>query len=127
VSAEVEAMVDVSPVQTPVCVILRPGGWPSNVRVDKGVCPGPAPTAVAYDVIRGKLCNLRFNNLIARVELGHVVCLYDDRAVDEFDDLSPNHSDCFGGWFYLVRQSTDPDYGGSSSGIPRLPDSGGCP
>jgi DNA-binding CsgD family transcriptional regulator len=55
-------------------------------------------------------------------------CLDDDAAVDRFDDLSPDHTECIGGWFYLVRQSTDADYGAAyPGGEGRIPGSGGCP
>ena len=122
-------MVAVSPVQTPVCVWLDPDfAWPDNVRVDKGACPGPSVTAIQYDVIRGKLCNLRFRDFVPQVDLGYVQCLYDDVFIDQYDDLSPDLTDCFGGWFYLVRDSAALDYGAAwPGGEPRTPTTGGCP
>jgi hypothetical protein len=122
-------MVDVSPIQTPLCVFLSPdAAWPDNLRIAKGACDTPAVDVTPYDVIRGKLCNLAFSNLAHQVDLGHVQCLYDDAHRTEFDDLSPDDSRCFGGWFYLVKQSGDPSYGTSSpGGLPRLPSSGACP
>ncbi len=127
VSAEVEVMVDVSPRQTDLCLHLDSTSvWPNNLRVRKGACT-PAVEIPQKDVIRGKLCNLRFAQIVPLVELGYVRCLYDDSNLDEFDELSPDDTRCMGGWFYLVRQSGDVDYGNASSGEPRVPDMGGCP
>jgi hypothetical protein len=129
VSVEVEWMMDVSPVQTDLCIFLDSiYSWPDNLRVEKGNCPGPVATPVTYDVIRGKLCNLKFSMLAPQVDLGYVQCIENDTALDQWDELSPDHTDCFGGWFYLARRSTDPDYGNAyPGGEPRVPGSGGCP
>ncbi len=128
VSTEVEAMVDVSPVQTPICIYFDSAiPWPDNLMIDKNPCGVSSPTAVSYDWIRGKLCNLRFSMLSPQVDLGYVQCLVDDGLVDRYDELSPDDTQCMGGWFYLIRQSTDPDYGNASNGDPRIPNSGGCP
>ncbi len=128
ISVEVEAMVDVSPLQTPICIFLDTTvPWDGNLRIDKNPCTVSSPTAVGHDVIRGKMCNMKFNMMIAQVDLGHVTCLYDDVWVDHYDELSPDDTGCFGGWFYLIRRSTDLDYGAASSGEPRVPNSGGCP
>ncbi len=128
VTVAVEAMVDVSPVQSPVCLVLDPvAAWPDNLRMHKGACEIPTPQIQSFDVIRGKHCGLGFSMLINQVDLGHVRCLYDDAAVDRFDDLSPNDDDCFGLWFYLIRKSGDLDYGTASGAKRRVPSSGGCP
>jgi hypothetical protein len=128
VSAEVEWMIDVSPRQTPVCIVLDSlSSWPDNVRVAKGNC-NPTVETIEKDVIRGKLCNLRFSMLAPQVDLGFVQCLYDNSNLTEFDELSPDDTRCTGGWFYLVRQEGDIDYGqGSPGGEPRIPALGGCP
>jgi hypothetical protein len=128
VSTEVEVMVDVSPIQTPICVFLDSGDvWPDNLRVRKGAC-APAMEVTQKDVIRGKLCNLRFRQIVPQVELGFAQCLYDDSSLTEFDELSPDDTRCMEGWFYLIRQTGDPDYGNASpGGEARNPDSGGCP
>jgi hypothetical protein len=128
VTTEVEWMVDVSPVQTPLCVFLDESAtWPDSLRVRKGSC-SPSADMMVKDVIRGKLCNLRFSVLGPIVELGHVQCLYDDTNLTEFDELSPDDTGCMGAWFYLVRQSGDPHYGEAGPGSEvRIPDSEGCP
>ncbi len=130
ISTEVEAMVDVSPNQTPICIYFDSVvPWPDNLMIDKNPCAIVTPTAISYDVIRGKLCNVKLSILAPQVDLGYVQCLYDDVAIDHFDELSPDDTSCLGCWFYLIRQSTDPDYGNASApGLePRLPSSGGCP
>jgi len=129
VAVEVEAMLDVSPVQTPVCVELDPvTAWPDNLRVTKGACQGGQPQLFAYDLIRGKTCGLRFAQAIAQVDLGHVRCLYDNVMTDRFEDRSPDDERCFGAWFYLLRRSGDASYGAAHpGGEPELPSSGGCP
>jgi hypothetical protein len=129
ISVEVEAMVDVSPVQTPVCILLDPAvAWPDNLRVTKGACDPAQATLFSYDVIRGKRCGLGFSGLPAVSDLGHVTCLYDNVARDRFDETSPDDDLCFGPWFYLVRQSGDLNYGSAQpGGEPELPSSGGCP
>jgi hypothetical protein len=128
VSAEVEAMVDVSPKQTPVCVFLDSSyPWPDNLRVRKTPC-SPTVEVPQKDVIRGKLCNLRFIPGAPVVDLGWVQCLYDDSGLTEFDDLSPDDTRCMGSWFYLIRQSGDVNYGSAyPSGEVRIPSAGGCP
>jgi hypothetical protein len=123
-------MVDVSPLQTPICLYLDSiVPWPINLMIEKNPCGVSSPTAVHYDVIRGKLCSLKFSMMTPQVDLGYVQCLFDDGSVDRYDELSPDVTDCIGGWFYLMRQSTDPDYGNASSpgSEPRIPNSGGCP
>jgi hypothetical protein len=126
VSTEVEAMVDVSPLQTDVCVFLETSAtWPYSLRVRKGGC-SPAVEIAEKDVIRGKLCNLRHSMVAMAVELGYVQCLYDDSNLDEFDELSPDDTRCMGSWFYLIRQTGDTHYGQGSGGEIRLPDMGGC-
>ncbi len=128
VSAEVEAMVEVAPQQTAICLsLVNVGPWPNNLRVNKGRCVNPGVSPILHDVIRGKLCNLKLANLIPQVDLGYVQCLHDDSALDRFDEVSPDDSGCFGGWFYLVRQIDEADYGASSGGFPRVPSLGGCP
>jgi hypothetical protein len=129
VRVAVEAMVDVSPVQTPVCLVLDPAAlWPNNLRMEKNACGAATPQPVPYDVVRGKHCGLRMASLAMQVDLGHVQCIHNDVAVDRFDDLSPNDDDCFGLWFYLIRKSADPDYGSAyPGGEARVPSSGGCP
>ena len=50
--------------------------------------------------------------------------------IDRFDDVYPNRDmcSCFGGAFYLIRQSTDANYGAmAATGWPEIPSSGGCP
>jgi hypothetical protein len=129
VSTEVEWMIDVSPKQTPICVYLDPDDvWPDNLRVRKGARDDVSDN-IPKDVIRGKLCNLRFSMLAPQVDLGHVQCLYDNRLLTEFDELSPDDTRCMGAWFYLMRHDGDTDYGNASPpGLePRNPSSGGCP
>ncbi|MCP3978319.1 MAG: hypothetical protein GY716_03165 [bacterium] len=129
VTVEVEAMVDVSPHQTPICIRLDPFAlWPDNLRIDKGACQQPSQTNVAYDVLRGKLCNLRFSQVTPTVDLGHTQCLYDDTHLDQFDELGPDDTTCMGCWFYLIREHTDAHYGRAAPGLEvRVPSSGGCP
>jgi hypothetical protein len=128
VTTEVEWMADVSPVQTPLCVFLEDiATWPDSLRVRKGAC-SPAVEMLEWDMVRGKLCNLRFSVLGPMVELGHVQCLYDDVNFTEFDELSPDDTGCMGCWFYLVRQSGESHYGHAGPNLEvRIPDSGGCP
>jgi hypothetical protein len=128
VSTEVEAMVDVSPKQTPVCVFLDGSfPWPNNLRMRKTPCT-PTVEVPEKDVIRGKLCNLKFIPAAPVVDLGWVQCLYDDSSLTEFEDLSPDDTQCMGSWFYLIRQSGDLDYGSASpGGEVRIPSGGGCP
>jgi len=128
VTVAVEAMVDVSPVQSTICVYLEPtAAWPDNLRARRGACGPGNPQPVAYDVIRGKQCGLGLSPAIGVVDLGTVQCLYNDAATDTFEDASPDDDDCFMLWFYLIRQSTDPDYGLASGANRRVPSSGGCP
>jgi hypothetical protein len=128
VSVEVEAMVDVSPIQTPICLLQDPDeAWPNNLRVDRQPCPNPTNSLGPHDVVRGKLCNLRYDSTGTQVDLYHVQCMYDETTLDQYDDVSPDHTDCFGGWFYLVRQSSDTDYGDGTGGKPRMPQTGDCP
>jgi hypothetical protein len=128
VRVAVEAMVDVSPIQTGICIYLEPtAAWPDNLRVKRGQCDAISQLPEPYDVIRGKHCGLSLSQWIAQIDLGHVSCLYDDVEADEFDDLSPDDDDCFGLWFYLIRKSGDLDYGMGSGSRPRVPSSGGCP
>jgi hypothetical protein len=128
VTTEVEFMVDVSPKQTPLCIFLDSTiPWPDNLRVRKTPC-NLVEDATPRDLIRGKLCNLRLSPL-PTVELGHVQCLYDDVPLIEYPERSPDDTRCMGAWFYLIRESGDPDYGPGRVPflLPRFPDSGGCP
>jgi hypothetical protein len=127
VSTEVEAMVDVSPRQTEICVYLDTSiGWPENLVIRKGPCTA-VTDVTPKDLIRGKLCNLRFSMMAPQVDLGFVQCLYDDSLRTEFDELSPDDTRCMGGWYYLIRNSGDTNYGQASGGEVRLPATGGCP
>jgi len=130
VSVEVEWMIDVSPKQTPICIFLANSDvWPDNLRIDKRACSA-ATEIQQKDLIRGKLCNLRFPPIGpgATVDLGHVQCLYDDSPRTEFDELSPDDTRCMGGWFYLMRLMGDVNYGQAYPGAEvRIPSSGGCP
>ena len=97
VSTEVEAMVDVSPKQTAICVHLDSSiAWPENLLVRKGNCV-PAIDATPKDLIRGKLCNLKFSMMAPQVDLGFVRCLYDDSNRTEFDELSSGRHPLHGG------------------------------
>jgi hypothetical protein len=130
ISTEVEAMVDVSPDMTPTCIWLdpfHPVGWPFNLMVEERPCAGIGITHDPYDVIRGKVCNLRFSMLLPEVDLGHTYCLYDDVYQDKYDELSPDLTECFGAWFFLVRQSSDTHYGQASTGEQRKTYTPGCP
>ena len=129
VSVEVEAMVDVSPLQTPVCVSLSPlVAWPNNLMVAKTPCEAALVTPVAYDFIRGKHCGIKDSPLLPQVDLGNVQCLANDALLDRFDEISPDYDFCTGPRFYLIRQSTDANYGAAlPGGEPELPSSGGCP
>jgi hypothetical protein len=129
VSAEVEAAVHVYPGITPICLKLsQTSPWPYNLGIDKGACAGPGTSLVAYDVVRGKLCDLGLSLLLPQVDLGHTTCLYNDLYQQNFDDaITPDKIDCAGGWFFVIRQTGDPDYGNNGAGRTRVPSSGGCP
>jgi hypothetical protein len=130
VSVEVEWMIDVSPKQTPICIFLTNSDvWPQNLRIDKRACVASAEV-MQKDLIRGKLCNVRFAPIGPgpAVDLGYTQCLYNDSPLTEFDELSPDDTQCMGAWFYLMRQTGDVDYGSAwPGGEPRSPSTGGCP
>ena len=84
----------------------------------------PDPFATTYDLIRGDLANLGFAN-DGSVDLGDVVCLANDSPTNsaiDADGPEPNQ-----GFFYVFRATEGSGWGSSSSGAPRVPETGGCP
>ncbi|ANM29736.1 hypothetical protein ABI59_09335 [Acidobacteria bacterium Mor1] len=122
----------------------NPDGNQELFLVDQGldgeihVSPGNPPTTVdwlaesglrRYDVIRGHLSELSSG---ATTDLGDVLCLENDsRDLDTVGDEDTALPPVTQGFFYLYRGTEGGSggpgsYGTSSSGLERLPASGGC-
>jgi hypothetical protein len=116
------------PLTGPLCLRLDGPAWPASLRIGRGACEPGLPTAAGHDVIRGRVCLLGHSADATSTELGGVECLADDVALDRFDELSSDDNPCAGGWFFLVRQNGEADYGTSfPAGLPEVPTAGGCP
>jgi len=112
---------------SPTCVVITlgaPGAPPDIALGGPDTCPQGTTLAQGVDVIRLDTRAPQIQS--GAVHLGTVfpiACNSIDAAV-LFDPLRP---DVGKGDLYLVREHGQPDYGTSSSGLPRLPDSGDCP
>jgi hypothetical protein len=124
IAVEIESMLGISPVVTPVCIDLTAGV--DDIRLHKGGCPGPSSTMHRFGHIRGELCQVRAGSGV--LDLGEVDCLASDSPWDQRPDRSTwDATRGIGAWLFLVRQDMTTDYGRDSDGRIRMPASGDCP